>query len=60
MYVISRLMISVSDYFSYSLEILISVSKRNNDVVTCQCSCNIIAIMHKGRGNGQQKTCHLL
>lgn len=60
MYVISRLMISVSDYFSYSLEILISVSKRNNDVVTYQCSCNIIAIMHKGRGNGQQKTCNLL
>lgn len=58
MYVISRLMISVSDYFSYSLEIF--VSKRNNDVVTYQCSCNIIAIMHKGRGNGQQKTCSLL
>ena len=47
MYVFSRLMISVSDYFSYSLEILMSVSKPNNNVLTCQCSCNIFAIMPK-------------
>ena len=42
-------MISVSDYFSYSLEILISVSKGNSNIVTCQCRCNIIAIIPIGR-----------